>query len=160
MIIGRYFRSGMLLSRASPRRANRANRSRGRSVARNKPRNFVQNRAHNLSHTRIEIARVRQPVGEREFGLDESGARKRGGGGPSPVRPVPGGTSLPYPGPFRPFVRPSDALIYVLVSDVTRARVRFGVRPIRYPPFPSPPPPSCVCTKDPPSYYPGRSVYK
>lgn len=35
----------------------------------------------------------------------------------------------------RSSVRPSasDALIYVLVSDVTRARVRLGIRPARYP---------------------------
>lgn len=57
-------------------------------------------------------------------------------------QPVPRGTSLPYPG------LSSVALIYVLVSDVTRVRRIPGVVP------------PCVCTKDPPSYYPGRSVYK
>lgn len=58
------------------------------------------------------------------------------------ARRFPRGTSL-YPG------LSSVALIYVLVSDVT------GVRP-PYSRLGTP----RVCTKDPPSYYPGRSVYK
>lgn len=61
------------------------------------------------------------------------------------TRQFPRGTSQPYPGVS------SVALIYVLVSDVTRVRPLYSRRGDGTP---------RVCTKDPPSYYPGRSVYK
>jgi hypothetical protein len=94
-------------------------------------------------HTRrAELVRTFE-IGARrmnEFALSGS---KRG------LWPVPRGTSPPYPG------LSSVALIYVLVSDVTRV-CRRRRRSACSPGVGAP----SVCTKDPQSYYPERSVYK